>query len=155
MSDWPNLMVLRTFSKWSGLAGLRVGYGVFPIEISNYMHGIRDPYNVNVAAQVAVRESFRDMDYLMGNVKKIIAERDRLADELGNIRWLKAYPSKSNFILCEVLEGNARELQQKLENMGILVRHYTEPRLINCLRFSVGRPEEDDILIGALKQFGR
>jgi histidinol-phosphate aminotransferase len=155
MGDWPNLMVLRTFSKWAGLAGLRTGYGIFPLKIASYLHSIRDPYNVNVAALVAVRESFNDIDYLMGNVKKIIAERERLAVALAHIRWLKAYPSKSNFILCVVLEGNAVELQLQLEDRGILVRYYAEPRLRNCLRFSVGKPEEDDILIDALKKVGR
>ena len=155
MKDYPNLMVLRTFSKWSGLAGLRVGYGIFPPAISNYLHGIRDPYNVNVAAFVAVRESFKDLDYLMGNVQKIVTERDRLAVELGQMKWLQVYPSRSNFILCDVLKGNAQELQQKLEDQGILVRYYSEPRLMNCLRFSVGKPEENDILIDALKKAGR
>ncbi len=155
MKDYPNLMVLRTFSKWSGLAGLRVGYGIFPPAIANYLHGIRDPYNVNVAALVAVRESLKDIDYLMGNVKKIVTERSRFADELTKINWLKVYPSKSNFILCDVLEGNARQLQQELEDQGILVRYYSEPRLMNCIRFSVGKPGEDDILIDALKKAGR
>jgi histidinol-phosphate aminotransferase len=155
MAEYPNIMVLRTFSKWSGLAGLRVGYGIFPIHIANYLHSIRDPYNVNVAALVAVRTSFEDMDYLMGNVKKIVNERERLFKALGDIRWLKAYPSKSNFILCDVLKGNARNLQQVLEDKGILVRYYSEPRLSNCLRFSVGKPAEDDILLAALKVFGR
>jgi histidinol-phosphate aminotransferase len=155
MNDWPNLMVLRTFSKWSGLAGLRVGYGLFPRQIADYLHAIRDPYNVNAAALVAVRESFQDLDYLMGNVGKIVAERERFAAEIGKIKRLRSYPSRSNFILCDVLEGNAAELQQRLESQGILVRYYSEPRLRNCLRFSVGKPEQDDILIEALKQFGR
>jgi histidinol-phosphate aminotransferase len=155
MNDWPNLMVLRTFSKWSGLAGLRVGYGLFPRPIADYLHSIRDPYNVNAAALVAVRESFQDIDYLMGNVGKIVAERERFAAAIGKIKWLRSYPSRSNFILCDVLEGNAAELQQRLESQGILVRYYSEPRLRNCLRFSVGKPEEDDILIEALKQVGR
>ncbi len=155
MKEYPNLMVLRTFSKWAGLAGLRLGYGVFPTAISNYLHGIRDPYNVNVAGFVAVRESFKDIDYLMGNVKKIVAERGRLASELGKIKWLKVYPSNSNFILCDVLDGNACELQQKLEDQGILVRYYSEARLKNCLRFSIGKPGEDDILLDALQKAGR
>jgi histidinol-phosphate aminotransferase len=155
MAVYPNVMVLRTFSKWSGLAGLRMGYGVFPLKVANYLHGIRDPYNVNVAAQVAVRESFKDMDYLMGNVKKIIAERERLFRELGKTEWLKAYPSKSNFILCDVLKGSARDLQQTLEDKGILVRYYAGPRLSNCIRFSVGKPKEDNILLKALKEMGR
>ncbi|MGA3094179.1 MAG: histidinol-phosphate transaminase [Dehalococcoidales bacterium] len=155
MADYPNIMVLRTFSKWSGLAGLRVGYGVFPLRIANYLHGIRDPYNVNVAALVAVRASFRDMDYLMGNVQKIIAERERLFKELNGIKWLRPYPSKSNFILCDVLKGKAKDLQQTLEDRGILVRYYAEARLSNCIRFSVGKPDEDDILLAALREIGR
>ena len=155
MRDYPNVMVLRTFSKWCGLAGLRVGYGVFPLAIANYLHSIRDPYNVNVAAVEAVRESFEDMDHLMGNVKKIVAERERLLARLADIKWLKAYPSKSNFILCDVLEGNAKELQQKLEDQGILVRYFADARLKNCIRFSVGKPAEDDILLKALEATGR
>jgi histidinol-phosphate aminotransferase len=155
MAEHSNLMVLRTFSKWSGLAGLRVGYGIFPIRIANYLNSIRDPYNVNVGALVAVLASLQDRDYLMGNVKKIIAERERLFKELEDIEWLKPYPSKSNFILCDVLKGKAKDLQQTLEDRGILVRYYAELRLSNCLRFSVGKPEEDDILIAALKEIGR
>ncbi len=155
MAEYSNLMVLRTFSKWAGLAGLRVGYGVFPLKIANYLHSIRDPYNVNAAALVAVRESFKDMEYLMRNVKKIVLERERLHKRLEDLRWLKIYPSKSNFILCDLLEGNAKDVQQALENRGMLVRYYAEPRLKNCLRFSVGKPEEDDILLKALKEIGR
>ena len=154
MAEYPNLMVLRTFSKWAGLAGLRVGYGLFPEAIANHLHSIRDPYNVNVAALVAVRESFKDMGYLMGNVQKIVAERERLLKELASIKWLKPYPSKSNFILCDVLKGKAKDLQQTLEDRGVLVRYYAEPRLVNCIRFSVGKPEEDDILLKALKELG-
>jgi histidinol-phosphate aminotransferase len=155
MAEHPNLMVLRTFSKWSGLAGLRVGYGIFPLSIANYLHTIRDPYNVNVAALAAVYASFQDMDYLMGNVRKIVAERERLFKELGRIEWLKPYPSHSNFILCDLLKGKAKDLQQTLEDKGILVRYYAEARLSNCIRFSVGKPEEDDILLAALKEIGR
>lgn len=155
MAGYPNIMVLRTFSKWAGLAGLRVGYGVFPLRIANYLHGIRDPYNVNVAALAAVRASFQDMGYLMRNVKKIIAERERLFKEFKCIEWLKPYPSASNFILCDVLKGKAKDLQQKLEDKGILVRYYAEVRLSNCLRFSVGKPDEDDILLAALREIGR
>jgi histidinol-phosphate aminotransferase len=155
MAEYPNLMVLRTFSKWSGLAGLRAGYGIFPLKIAGYLHSIRDPYNVNIAALTAVRASFEDTDYLMANVKKIVAERGRLFKELGDIKWLKPYPSKSNFILCDLLKGNARVVQQLLEDKGILVRYYTETRLKNCLRFSVGKPEEDDILLKALKEIRR
>jgi histidinol-phosphate aminotransferase len=150
----PNLMVLRTFSKWAGLAGLRMGYGLFPEAVAGYLHAIRDPYNVNMAAMVAARASLQDVAYLKGNVNKIVAERVRLAKMLHQIAWLKPYPSSANFILCRVMAGNAKDLQGNLETRGILVRHFDAPAMPNCVRFSVGKPEEDDILIEALRELG-
>jgi histidinol-phosphate aminotransferase len=147
-----NLMVLRTFSKWAGLAGLRAGYGLFPEKIADYLLRIKMPYNVNVAALVAVAESFKDMDYLMGTVRLIVAERERLFGELKKVKWLKAYPSQANFILCEVLRGGAKDLRQKLQDKGILVRYFDSPRLRNFIRISVGKPEHTDALIKALWQ---
>jgi histidinol-phosphate aminotransferase len=152
MKRYPNLMVVRTFSKWAGLAGLRVGYGLFPPEIADYLHRIKIPYNVNVAALVAVRESMQDLDFLMGRVKEIISERKRLVAGLKKLPWLKVYPSQANFILCLVLKGNAVELQQKLQNNGILVRYFEKPRLENCIRLSVGKPEHNDVLLQTLRE---
>ncbi len=146
-----NLMVLRTFSKWAGLAGLRVGYGLFPAEIADYLLTIKMPYNVNVAALVAVEESLKDINYLMATVRRIIAERDRLFAELGKVGWLKTYPSKANFILCELLRGDAVRLRQRLQDKGILVRYFDQPRLKNFVRISVGKPEHTDALIKALR----
>jgi len=110
VSRYKNLMVLRTFSKWAGLAGLRIGYGIFPPEVAGYLMKIKLPYNVNVAALVAVRESLNDVDYLMDRVKTIIIERERLFGELKKLEWLKPFPSQANFILCSVLNGRAKEL---------------------------------------------
>jgi histidinol-phosphate aminotransferase len=152
VGQYQNLMVLRTFSKWAGLAGLRVGYGIFPPEIASYLMKIKLPYNVNVAALVAVSESLRDVDYLMERVKAIVAERERLFEELKKLEWLKSYPSQANFIFCSVLKGKASELRQKLETRGILVRYFDLPRLENSLRISVGKPEHTDILIKALQE---
>jgi len=154
VSWYENLMVLRTFSKWVGLAGLRVGYGLFPPKIADYLLRIKIPYNVNVAALVAVEESLKDADYLMGRVKAIIAERGRLFGELKKLEWLKPFPSRANFILCSVLDGEARELRQKLQDKGILVRYFDEPVLRGFIRFSVGKPEHTDALIKALHEIG-
>ena len=148
---YENLMVLRTFSKWAGLAGLRVGYGVFPREIAGYLMKIKLPYNVNVAAQVAVAESLKDRDYLMERVKTIVAERDRLFTQLAKLGWLRPFPSQANFIFCSVVKGSARQLHQKLEKMGILVRYFDQPFLSNGIRISVGKPEHTDALIRVLQ----
>jgi len=154
VGQYENLMVLRTFSKWAGLAGLRIGYGLFPHEIADYLLRIKIPYNVNVAALVAVEESLKDTDYLMSRVKAIIAERERLFGELKKLEWLKPFPSQANFILCSVLNGEAIELRQKLQDKGILVRYFDEPILRGFIRFSVGKPEHTDALIKALREIG-
>ena len=152
VSQYQNLMVLRTFSKWAGLAGLRVGYGIFPSKIADYLLTIKQPYNVNMAAQVAVQESLRDLDYLLSRVKAIVVERERLFAELDKLKWLKPFPSRANFILCSVLNGKARELQQGLQNRGILVRYFDQPLLRSYIRISVGKPEHTDALIKALRE---
>ena len=154
VNQYKNLMVLRTFSKWAGLAGLRVGYGIFPPKIADYLLKIKIPYNVNVAALVAVQESLKDIDYLMDKVKAIVAERDRLFDELKKLKWLKPFPSQANFILCSVLNGKASELWQKLQDKGILVRYFDKPLLKDYIRISVGKPEHTDALIKTLQEIG-
>ncbi len=154
VGKYKNLMVLRTFSKWAGLAGLRIGYGMFPVEIANYLLRIKEPYCVNVAAQLAAIESVKDKDYLMERVQIISSERDNLYALLQQTGWLKPYPSKANFILCAVLKGKAKEIQQKLEEMGILVRYFDTPLLKDSLRISVGKPEENEALIQALNKIG-
>ncbi|OGO06222.1 MAG: histidinol-phosphate transaminase [Chloroflexi bacterium RBG_13_56_8b] len=152
--NYDNLIVLRTFSKWAGLAGLRVGYGLMHPKIVGYLQTIKQPYNVNIAARVAVRESLEDVDHLMKNVKAIVAERERLFNELSKLVWLKPFPSKANFVFCHVLNGKAAKIQQELENRGILIRYFDIPRLQNSLRISVGRPDHTDALIKALKEVG-
>jgi len=152
VGKYRNLIVLRTFSKWAGLAGLRVGYGLFPPEIADYILKIKIPYNVNVAALVAVEESMKDIEYLQSTVDKIIDERERLFGELKKIDWLKPFPSKANFILCSVEKGDARQVRQRLQEKGIMVRYFDEPRLKNFIRISVGKPEHTDTLIEVLRK---
>jgi histidinol-phosphate aminotransferase len=144
---YSNLIVLRSFSKWAGLAGLRVGYGVFPPRITDYLMAIKIPHNVSVAAEIAVKESLEDIKYLQDKVKAIIAERGRLFGELQKLPWLKPYPSQANFIFCQVLKGSASELNQKLQRKGILVRYFDNPLLKNGIRISVGKPEHTDALV--------
>jgi histidinol-phosphate aminotransferase len=152
IQQYKNLIVLRSFSKWAGLAGLRVGYGVFPARIAAALMAIKIPHNVSVAAEIAVKESLSDLPYLQGKVKALIAERSRLFSELQSINWLKAYPSKANFIFCAVLRGSASDLHQKLQRRGVLVRYFETPLLKNSVRISIGKPEHTDTLMKALRQ---
>ncbi|MDD4858749.1 MAG: histidinol-phosphate transaminase [Dehalococcoidales bacterium] len=142
IEKYPNLMVLRTFSKWAGLAGLRIGYGIFPPEISRYLMKIKLPYNVSLPATVGVLAALQDVDYLMANVRKLITEREKLFKELKKLNWLKPYPSQANFIFCAVLKGSALKLVQALQRKGILVRYYDQPFLGNSFRVSIGKTEQ-------------
>jgi histidinol-phosphate aminotransferase len=150
--NFANLIVLRTFSKWAGLAGLRVGYGIFPANMVKYLMKIKQPYNVNAAAQVAALESLKDMSYLRNTINAIIDERERLLTRLSRLDWLRAYPSQANFILCSVLNGKARTIYKELQKKGIFIRYFDTPQLKDCLRISVGKPEHTDALISALEE---
>ena len=149
--QYSNLMVLRTFSKWAGLAGLRIGYGIFPANITDILIRIKPPYSINMAANVAARESIKDRTYLLGTVSRIIRERGRLMNKLRQLEFLKPVPSRANFILCEVVKGDAKWFQDELEKRGILIRYYNTPLLRNYFRISVGKPEHTDKIIDALK----
>jgi len=154
VSQYENMMVLRTISKWAGLAGLRIGYGIFTPEIASYLLRIKPIYGVSAAATVAVRESLADIEYLMGNVTAIIAERERLFHELKNFKFLKPFPSQANFIFCHVLERKVTELCQALRSKGILVCSFNMSLLENSIRITVGKPEHTDALIKALEEIG-
>jgi histidinol-phosphate aminotransferase len=151
--EHPNLIVLRSFSKWAGLGGLRAGYGILPLKIAEIIRRIKIPYNVNIAAMIAVRESLADIDYLRGNVMAIVNERERLSTKLKEQGILTPLPSEANFILCGVARGDAGGIKQELESKGIIIRHFDTPLLRNMLRISVGKPEHTDALIEALAKW--
>jgi histidinol-phosphate aminotransferase len=152
VKDYPNLAVFRTFSKLAGLAGLRVGYGAFPEWLLPQLWKIKQPYNVNVAATIAAIASLEDIATLQTNLGKLIAERDRMSAALRELDFLQPYPSQSNFVLCRVLERDARQLKLALEQHGILVRYFDKPGLRDCIRISVGKPEHTNVLIEALQK---
>lgn len=149
--EYPNLAVLRTFSKWAGLAGLRVGYGALPQSLMPRMMRIKQPYNVNAAASQAAIASLDDSENLLVTVQKIVTERERLLSRLQTIPWMNVYPSLSNFFLCRLKGRNPREVQASLAQQGILVRYFDKPGLRDCLRISVGRPQDTDVIMKALE----
>jgi histidinol-phosphate aminotransferase len=147
-----NLIVLRSFSKWAGLAGLRVGYGAFPAALMPHLWKIKQPYNVSVAASTAAVAALEDRAYLEQTVARIVAERKRLRQALATIPYLHPYPSQANFVLCRVEGRDARQLKLALEGEGILVRYFDKPRLCDHVRISVGKPEQTDALMSMLRR---
>jgi histidinol-phosphate aminotransferase len=151
LGEWENMVVLRTLSKWAGLAGLRVGYGIFPAKLSEQMWKVKPPFNVSVAALKAIEAIFDDIDYLKETVSRIRVERGRLYRALRKLNFLDPYPSHGNFILCRVTRGDAHDVYQRLRSQGILVRSYRDPWLRDCIRISVGKPEDTTVLLRALR----
>lgn len=150
----PNLVVLRTFSKWAGLAGLRLGYGIFPPDIIQHLWKFKQPYNVNVAATVAGLASLEELPFLRQRIAALNTERERLADGLAKFSFLRPLPSQANFVLCETLCVPARQIQRALAEQGVLVRYYDKPGLRNYIRISAGRPGDTDALFQALTEIG-
>ena len=146
----PNLIVLRTFSKWAGLAGLRIGYGVFPTALIEHLWKIKQPYNVSVAASTAALVSLQHADELTARGQAIIAERQRLLAGLQAIPWLQTYPTQANFILCRVLERDAYQFKLDLARRGVLVRYFNKPGLRDHIRISVGRSSDTDKLLESI-----
>ncbi|KAL4854749.1 Histidinol-phosphate aminotransferase 2 [Chlorella vulgaris] len=150
----PNLIVLRTFSKCAALAGLRVGYGAFPLGLIQYLWRAKQPYNVSVAAEVAAVAALTNLPYIERVRDALVEERQRLFDGLAAVPYLQPAPSQANFVLCKVEEGrDARALKDALaQQYGIMVRHYATAELNNYVRVSVGLPEHTDKLLAALEQ---
>lgn len=152
--EYDNLVVLRTFSKLAGLAGLRVGYGAFPEWLLPHLWKIKQPYNVNVAASIAALAALSDPAWMQEKVRLLVAERNRMNAALQEISYLEPYPSMANFILCRVHGRDAQKLKLDLEQEGVLVRYFNKPGLDNCIRISAGRPEDTDRLIVTLRKLG-
>jgi histidinol-phosphate aminotransferase len=151
-AEHENLVVLRTFSKWAGLAGLRVGYGAFPLWLMPHLWKIKQPYNVNVAAAGAAIAALEDASWSQRHIQALVAERRRLEKSLGEFSYLEPVPSQANFVLCRVRDLDAAALKKALEKEGILVRYFDKPGLKNCIRISAGRPQDTDRLLSALER---
>jgi histidinol-phosphate aminotransferase len=148
------LVALRTFSKWGGLAGLRMGYGVMPKALVQTLMLIKQPYGVNVAAEAAALASLEDVALLDERACQLAGERDRMAGLLGATGWIEPAPSEANFVLCRLLRSDATTMREALRRRGIFVRTFDHPRLLDHVRISAGRPEDTDRLLAAIEEIG-
>jgi histidinol-phosphate aminotransferase len=152
VGDWDNLLVMRTVSKM-GLAGLRLGYLVGPPDWLAEIDKVRLPYNINVLTQVSAAFALKHKAVFDEQTRCIRTERARLQESLSRISGLHPYPSEANFILTRVPEGRAGVLFDGLKQAGILIKNLdgAHPLLADCLRFTVGTPEENAALVTALE----
>jgi histidinol-phosphate aminotransferase len=154
LSRSSRLVVLRTFSKAFGLAGLRFGLALAHPAVAGEIAKGKLPYNVNLITLTAARVALRHAAALRPRIQELIATRDRFLERLRHIRGLTAYPSAANFVLIRCRALPAAEVFQRLyKEFGILVRDVSgSPELAECLRISIGTGEDMDAVIDALKQ---
>ena len=152
VDEYPNVIFLRTFSKWAGLAGLRVGYGIFPADLASILMTVKPPYNVNTLAQAAAIAAIEDLETAMATVKTIVKERAILEEALRSLPSVRVFPSDANFLLVRFLEHDAKQLHASLLKRGIALRHFNTPELRDCIRISVGKPRDHERLLEAMRE---
>ncbi len=165
LAEHDNLIVLRTLSKWAGMAGLRLGYAVTSPPIARALARLRPPYNVNAAAAVAALATLADAAQAQATLARLVAERERLFQALADLPGAHPLPSQANFVLCRFDGRTGREVADDLAAGGILVRSFDAPStrpegtgqgpsLADAIRITVGRPDQTDALLARLKAQG-
>ena len=151
LSNYPNLVICQTFSKAYGMAGIRLGMLFASPEIISWMNKIKPPYNINQLTQTFAFDKLGNLNQVQNEIDSIKKERSFLLKELAGIQCVeKVYPSDSNFILIKV--KNAVDSYNYLKNNGIVVRNRSSQLLCeNCLRLTIGTPEENELLLKALR----
>lgn len=150
MTRYPNLVILRTFSKAFSMAGMRVGYLLGHEDVIRELKKVRQPYSVDAFSQLVARITFRERVAFEQQISDIIAERERVYRALASIDGVEAFPSEANFILFRVELASAvwRDL---LHGYSVLVRDFSRtPGLDDCLRVTIGTPEENDRFLSAM-----
>ncbi len=152
LSEFPRLIITRTFSKWAGIAGLRLGYALANADLVANLIKVKQPYNINQAAEIAGIAAIAHALEIGKQIVDIRRTRDRLFGALLELPGLSPLPSESNFILIEVdpAIGTGRELHDRLAAVGVFTRTYTDPLLTNHLRISMPRADQLDILLKRL-----
>jgi len=151
LAHHENLLVMRTFSKL-GMAGLRVGFLAGSAAWLSQLEKLRLPYNVGVLPQVVASKLLQHHDVLLAQAESIKQERGRLLNALQATPGVQAYPSEANFILFRVAQ--ATRVFEGLKQLGVLIKNLDggHPALLDCLRVTVGTPEENERFVTALKE---
>jgi len=151
LEEHENLLVMRTVSKL-GLAGLRLGLLAGERRWLNEFNKVRLPYNINSLTQASARFVLEQDDFLKQQTEQIVRERSRVVDALKAMNGLQVWPSSANFILFRTLASAAGDVFEGLKRAGILIKKLdgSHPLLQNCLRVTVGTPDENDAFLKAL-----
>jgi histidinol-phosphate aminotransferase len=151
LNKYPNLIIMRTFSKAYGMASARVGYAVASKEITAEFGKAILPYNTNMLSLVAAETVYELKREFTANIAKIVAERGRLAQALSELPGVVVFPSVTNFLLFKT--DRSGELTANLAAKSISIRNFSKaPGLEGCLRVTVGTPAENDSFLAVVRQ---
>jgi histidinol-phosphate aminotransferase len=153
---YPNIVVLQTLSKAFGLAGIRCGFAVAHRDIIQLMNNVKAPYNINKMTSEVAINAFANIAELQKNIHVLLNQRELLTQELLKLDFIvKVFPSDSNFLLCR-LKAHAYAVYKTMADRGIVVRYRGhELHCGECLRITVGTPEENKALLEALPRIYR
>ena len=152
LHQYPNLLVMRTVSKL-GLAGLRLGFLTGHPQILEQLNKIRLPYNINTLTQATASFALNHSDFLLQQTASICQQRQRVLDALTASDELTVYPSSANFILFRTHNISADQVFASLKQQGVLIKNLSPQKglLDNCLRVTIGTPEENTAFLTALE----
>jgi histidinol-phosphate aminotransferase len=150
-NDYNNVIVLRSMSKGYSLAGIRFGFGIAQKMLIDGLMKVKDSYNVDTVSIAAAAAAIRDQAYLKENVQKIVNERTRLTEQLRTMGF-EVGDSQTNFILTRCVAQNAKDVFDALVQRNIYVRYFALPGLEDKLRITIGTPQQNDLLLDALKE---
>jgi histidinol-phosphate aminotransferase len=153
LKEYPNLVVMQTFSKAWGLAALRLGINFASDEIVSILNKIKPPYNINQATQELALKALDNLEDVNTMIRDTVKEREELVKELVQLPMVqKVYPSDANFVLAKM--DQATQVYDYLKEKGIIVRNRSNVVLCeDCLRITVGTPEQDKQLLKTLKEY--
>lgn len=153
IAQYPNLIVMQTFSKARALAGARVGMAFAQKEIIHFLDKTKPPYNISLLNQNFAIEALVDTTEFEKRIKILKEQRDFLAVELQKVAFVKKiYPSETNFLLVEVTDATI--LYRELIERNVIIRN-RDSQIKNCVRITVGTPEENRILLGAVQEIAK
>jgi histidinol-phosphate aminotransferase len=148
---YPNVAILRTMSKFAGMAGMRVGYGIFTPEFVSIVGRVAPAFrNVSVASTVAVKAALEDIATLRANTERIKSDRDALAANLRELPGVEPLPSETNFILVKVPVERGGAIVKELARRGIMIRSFPHAVLREYIRISIGTTEDHEVLLREL-----
>ena len=153
LNSYENIIILRSFSKWAGIAGLRIGYMIASKNVINNIFKIKQPYNVNLAAEIAAITTLENSGKLIENINLINNEKENLFSFLKFYKNITPFPSEANFILCKFKNNDSEIIFNNLAKEGIFVRKFSGNDLKNYLRISIGKPEQMKKIKNLIKSY--